>query len=120
MIKKTLVLGASDNPGSYSFIAISRLLANGHPVYAIGKRKAEVGGVIMSTTKEMLEDIDTITIYLNKKNQYHFYDYIIALQPTRVLFNPGSENVELEKLLKQHGISFERACTLVLLSIGQY
>ncbi len=76
MIKKTLVLGASDIPGSYSFIAISRLIANGHPVNAIGNRKAEVSGVIIATTTEILEDVDTITIYLNKKNQHHFYDYI--------------------------------------------
>lgn len=120
MIKKTLVLGASDNPRSYSFLAIGRLIANGHPVRAIGKREAEVSGVKIVTTKEMLEDIDTITLYLNKKNQHHFYDYIVALQPTRVIFNPGTENVALEKLLKLHGISFERACTLVLLSIGKY
>jgi predicted CoA-binding protein len=125
MIKKTLVLGASDNPRSYSFIAICRLKANGHPVNAVGKREAEVCGVKIVTTSrllsgEMLENIDTITLYLNKKNQHHFYDYIVALQPTRVIFNPGTENVEFEKLLKQHRISYERACTLVLLSIGQY
>ncbi len=120
MIKKTLVLGASDNPKSYSFLAIHRLLAKGHAVSAIGKRKGEICGINIVTTNEKVKGIDTITLYLNKNNQQVFYDYIVALHPARVIFNPGTENIELEKLLKQHKIYYERACTLVLLSRGKY
>ncbi len=120
MRKKTLVLGASTNPGRYSFRAIQQLVAHGHPVLAIGNKEGEIGGVKISTEKMMFKDIDTLTLYLNKKNQESFYDYILALNPKRVLFNPGTENKELQKLLTKNNIAFEEACTLVLLSTGQY
>lgn len=120
MIKKTLVLGASINPDRYSYLAINRLVDNGHEVRAIGIKEGEVSGVKIYTTKKMFRDIDTITLYLNKKNQAEFYDYILKLKPKRVLFNPGTENIELENLLSENNIAFEKACTLVLLGIGEY
>ena len=120
MIKKTLVIGASTNPNRYSYKAIQKLTAYGHPVLAIGNKEGEVSGVKFTKEKIIFEDIDTITLYLNENNQKNFYDYIMALKPKRVLFNPGTENEELQNLLTKHHIAFEEACTLVLLSIGQY
>jgi predicted CoA-binding protein len=118
--KKTLVLGASDHPSRYSFLAMQRLQAKDHPVVAIGKRKAKVGNILIETTKQDWQDIDTVTIYLNPQNQKDYYDYILSLHPSRVIFNPGAENPELEALCKQHNINPVEACTLVLLSTGQY
>lgn len=120
MIKKTLVIGASTNPSRYSFMAIQKLTNYGHPVMAIGNKVGEVSGVKITTEKVIFENIDTVTLYLNKKNQESFYDYIIGLNPKRVIFNPGTENVTLENLLTKNHIAFEEACTLVLLSIGKY
>lgn len=120
MKKKTLVLGASTNPSRYSYRAVQKLIANGYPVIGIGKREGEVNGVKITANKILYKDVDTVTLYLNKKNQQEFYNYIISLNPKRVLFNPGTENEELEKLLAQNNIAFEKACTLVLLSIGEY
>ena len=120
MSKKTLVLGASVNPNRYSYHAITRLIANNHEVRAIGNKLGEIDGVTISTIQEKFNDIDTVTIYLNKKHQHKYYDYIIGLKPKRVLFNPGTQNIEFEKLLTKNNIAFERACTLVLLSINQY
>ena len=120
MVKKTLVIGASTNPDRYSYLAINRLLDNNHEVVALGRKEGEVSGVKFSTEKVMFENIDTVTLYLNKKNQEDYYDYIIALNPKRVIFNPGTENPELQKLLTKNNIAFEEACTLVLLSIGEY
>jgi predicted CoA-binding protein len=68
----------------------------------------------------VLANIDTVTMYVGAKNQPQFYDYIINLQPRRVIFNPGSENDEFEKMLQQKNIEVEEACTLVLLSTGQF
>ena len=62
------------------------------------------------------KNIDTVTLYLNPKRQEEYYDYIISLQPRRVIFNPGTENMEFIKLLKNNQIESEIACTLVLLS----
>lgn len=120
MKKKTVVLGASGNPARYSYLAVNRLAEHGHPVIAIGKRKGVASGIEIMTEHPPMQDIDTVTIYLNAKNQREYYDYILSLHPKRIIFNPGAENEELEKLATQNGIKPMEACTLVLLSTGQY
>lgn len=118
--KKTLVLGASDNPARYSFLAINRLSARNHPVVAIGKKKGMVGDVAIITDTPSMSDIDTVTLYLNPTNQQPYYSYILSLHPRRIIFNPGTENAELSQLARQKGIQTLAACTLVMLSTGQY
>jgi predicted CoA-binding protein len=118
--KKTLILGASENPKRYSFLAINMLREFGHPVVAIGNKTGKVGDVPFSRERPVLEFIDTVTLYLNPKNQEEYYDYILSLQPQRIIFNPGTENEELEKMAVEKGIQVQEACTLVLLRTGQY
>ncbi len=118
--KKTLVLGASDNPSRYSYLALKALQSKGHEVTAIGRRKAKVGEVEIETTQKDISDLDTVTLYLNPSNQKQYYDYIFSLHPKRIIFNPGAENVELFSLAKEKGILPQEACTLVLLNTGQY
>jgi predicted CoA-binding protein len=118
--RKTLVLGASDNPDRYSFLAVNRLREKGHPVVAIGKRKAVVADVHIDTIKKDMSDIDTVTVYLNPGNQKEYYDYILSLYPRRLIFNPGAENEELALLARAQGIQTMEACTLVLLGTGQF
>lgn len=120
MKKKTLVLGASLKPARYSNLAINRLVKYGQPTVALGLRKGNVNGVEIKTEKFPFEDIDTVTLYLNAKRQQEYYDYIISLNPERVIFNPGTENPELYYLLDKNGIQYENACTLVMLSSHQY
>ena len=118
--KKTLVLGASTNPGRYSYLAINKLLDKGHPVVAIGKKIGVIRDVTIQTKEEKLTDLDTVTLYLNPTNQKPYYNYILSLQPKRIIFNPGTENEELEELARKKGINTIEACTLVLLGTGQY
>lgn len=118
--KKTLVLGASENPVRYSNLAIKRLINNQHPVVAIGRRKGLVAAVPIITEKVPMNDIDTVTLYLNPTHQKEYYDYLISLHPKRIIFNPGTENDELEELAAANNIESIEACTLVLLSTGQY
>ncbi len=118
--KKTLVIGASQNPARYSNLAINRLKYHQHQVVAIGKRKGMVAGIEIETEKKEFNDIDTVTLYLNPKLQKEYYDYIISLHPKRIIFNPGAENEELVELALQNDIKPLEACTLVLLSTGQY
>jgi len=118
--KKTLVLGASDNPSRYSYLAINRLRNNNHPVVAIGLRRVKVSDIDIDTEARPYTDIDTVTMYLNPARQQQYYDYIISLKPKRVIFNPGAENEEFAAKLKANGIEPVEACTLVLLSIGRY
>ena len=118
--KKTLVLGASDNPSRYSFLAIHRLTSLGHPVVGIGKRNTEVAGVHIDTIRPSINDIHTVTLYLNPAHQKEYYEYLLSLKPKRIIFNPGAENAELARLADKNGIQTLNACTLVLLSTGQY
>ncbi len=120
MIKTTLVLGASTNPARYSFLAVKRLRNHLHPVFAIGKRKGTVSDVMIETEKKYFPTIHTITLYLNPEHQKEYYDYILSLKPQRIIFNPGAENPELASLAAEHSIEAIDACTLVMLSTGQY
>ncbi len=120
MKKKTLVLGASLKPERYSNIAINRLRNYNHDVKAFGLREGEVSNVTIDIELLQYETIDTVTLYLNPKRQEDYYDYIIGLKPNRVIFNPGTENLELYKLLDENNIEYEAACTLVLLATNQY
>lgn len=118
--KTTLVLGASDNPSRYSNMAINKLRQSGHPVIAIGKRLGIVAGTALETETRRIADLDTVTLYLNPANQKEYYQYILNQKPKRIIFNPGAENEELSALAKQKGIETMEACTLVLLSTGQF
>src|SRR6266446_827929 len=99
--KKTMVIGASANPARYSYLALKKLSQHDHPVVAIGKRKGTVGSVEINTEQQPVTGIDTITLYLNSNNQKQYYDYILSLNPKRIIFNPGAENDELSSLAKQ-------------------
>lgn len=120
MKKKTLVLGASSNPSRYSYLAVQRLRAHNHPVIAIGRRVGQIAGVEISKEHLQQENVDTVTLYLNPQNQVEYYDYILQLHPKRIIFNPGTENDELIEKAKEHNIQPVIACTLVMLSTGQY
>lgn len=119
MMKSTLVLGASINPDRYSNKAILMLKERGCQVIAVGNRKGIAHGIKIE--KEIkIDNVDTITMYLGKSNQVPYYDAILKLNPRRVIFNPGTKNIELEELANKNGIEVIEACTLVMLSIGEY
>ncbi len=119
-LKNTLVIGASEKPERYSYKAIMSLLNHNHPVFAIGNKKGKVSDVDIITDKVQFENIDTVTLYLNPDRQKEYYDYILSLKPKRIIFNPGTENDEFENLASKNNIQILEACTLVLLSTGQY
>ncbi|MBK6544077.1 MAG: CoA-binding protein [Saprospiraceae bacterium] len=118
--KKTLVLGATTNPERYSYLAVKKLMEYHHEVIPVGIRKGEIEGIKIENNKPVLKSIDTISLYLNPDHQQEWYPYILSTHPRRLIFNPGTENQELQKLAQEHGIHTEEACTLVLLQTGQY
>jgi predicted CoA-binding protein len=120
MKKKVLVIGASQNPERFSFIAIKKLLHFGHEVVALGAKSGMVDGVIIETEKIKFNDIHTVTLYIGSKNQDGYLDYLLKLKPTRVIFNPGTSNFELEQALENAGIEVVQNCTLVMLDAGSF
>ena len=120
MYHKTLVFGASTKEDRYANKAIKMLRNNTIETKAFAIREGEVRDVVFDTKLIPYKDIDTVTLYINPKRQGAYYDYIISLNPRRVIFNPGTENIEFIELLEKNGIEAEVACTLVLLSTKQY
>ena len=119
---KTVVLGASTNPSRYAYLAANRLSDRGYEFVPVGIKKGEVFGkeILDLRSKPHIEDVHTITLYLGPQNQVEWYDYILSLNPKRIIFNPGTENPELVKMAHDKGIETEYACTLVMISTNNY
>ncbi|HAI84235.1 MAG TPA: CoA-binding protein [Chitinophagaceae bacterium] len=120
MKKKTLVLGASEKTDRYSNMAVRLLAAHEHPVVAVGNKAGAINSIPITTELAPLQDVDTVTLYLNPTNQQPYYEYILGLQPKRIIFNLGTENDTLQAMAAAKGIITQEACTLVLLNTGQY
>lgn len=121
MAKRTvLVVGATENPGRYAYLAANRLLDKGFEVELLGLKAGAVRGVPIQTGQPEFPDLDTITLYVGPRNQEPLIDYLISLKPKRILFNPGTENYAFEQKANKAGIATEEACTLVLLNTGQF
>ena len=113
--KRTVVIGASNNPERYAYKATLSLQAKGHEVFPVGIRNGQI-----ATDRVIYDEIDTVTLYVGPQNQPDWYEYILELQPKRIIFNPGTESEELVALAKSKNIETVEACTLVMLSIGNY
>lgn len=116
----TLVLGASPLPDRYSYMAVQRLLAHGHPVIAVGRREGQVEGIPIRKEVPAGVPIDTVTLYLGPLAQQPWMDELLELMPRRIIFNPGTEHPELEHRAHQAGIEVVRGCTLVMLAARTY
>ncbi|WKK79687.1 CoA-binding protein [Marivirga arenosa] len=122
MSKKTVIIGATPNPSRYAYFAADRLSNAGHEFVPVGIKKGEVFGEEIQDIRKSPEvkDVDTITLYLGARHQPEYYDYLLSLNPKRIIFNPGTENPELSKMAQEKGIETENACTLVMLGSGIY
>lgn len=118
-MKKTLVLGASPNPSRYSYLATRRLEQHQHPVVPVGIRAGSIGSTEIRTERPV-EEVDTVTLYVGPQRQPDYYEYILSLNPQRIIFNPGTENPELMRLARERGIETVIGCTLVMLATGEY
>ena len=113
-------MGATPDPSRYAYLASNKLVRFGHPIINVGIKKGEVAGVQIQRPEEIHSDVDTITLYVGPQNQKSLYDYILNTNPKRIIFNPGTENPELEAMAVKKGIETLYACTLVMLSTGEY
>lgn len=120
--KKTVVVGATPNPGRYAYLAANMLKESNHEVVPIGIKTGEVAGAHILNIREKpnIEGVDTITLYIGPRHQPEWYDYLLGLKPRRIIFNPGTENDEFEKRAEAAGVEVEEACTLVLLRSHQF
>jgi hypothetical protein len=120
MKKRTLVVGATDNPTRYAYLAANSLVSKGHPIELLGTKIGTVAGQEIRQGEPHLAEIDTVTLYVGPRNQPPLYDYLLSLLPKRIIFNPGTENPEFEQMARSQGIETVQGCTLVMLSTGQF
>jgi predicted CoA-binding protein len=118
--RTTLVIGASENPDRYAYKAITQLQEHGFKVFALGLKPGFIGNVPIQTILPKETEIDTVTLYVGPDRQTDLIPEIIALKPRRIIFNPGTENLDFIKLAQDAGIETEIACTLVLLATESY
>ncbi|MDB4107690.1 CoA-binding protein [Bacteroidia bacterium] len=118
--KKTLIIGATHNPSRYAYIATEMLLDYKHEVVLYGIKKGSVLEIPILNDWPSEEEIDTITMYVNPLIQEAMYLDILALKPSRIIFNPGTENKKLADLALSQNIATQNECTLVLLRTNQY
>lgn len=115
------VLGASPKPGRYSNQAVRLLKEQGYRVIPVHPRFPEIEELpVAPAVSAIQEPVDTLTLYVGAERSQPLIDDIVALAPGRVIFNPGSESAELERALKNNGITFFHACTLVMLRTRQF
>lgn len=121
-MKKTVIIGATTNPGRYAYLAAEMLTKYNHEIVPVGIKQGVVFGkeILSIQSRPAIPDVDTITLYIGPQHQPEHYDYLLSLRPKRVIFNPGTENPEFEKLIEDSGAEAWQACTLVLLRSGQY
>lgn len=118
--KPTLVLGASPDPSRYSYLATLRLSEHGHTVYPLGVRDGKIGEHDILNSRQEDFEVHTVTLYIGQKHQKEWEDYILSLNPERIIFNPGAENNSLFIKASQKGIHCLEACTLVMLASGMF
>jgi uncharacterized protein len=121
MSKKTIIIGASPKPERFSNKAAKMLRQYGHEIIAIGNKLGNIDGIPIIKDKIWVEGVDTVTMYIGKRHQTEYYEYLTeVIRPKRIIFNPGSENIELEMLAKENGIEVLHHCTLVMLRVDEY
>jgi predicted CoA-binding protein len=118
--KTTLVMGASEKPSRYSFMAINRLVSKHIPVIAVGAKSGQIDNVAITTDLPVDIEIYTITLYMSPERLRPVFSKLLALKPRRIIFNPGTEDALLMKQAAEQGIEVEEACTLVMLASGVY
>jgi uncharacterized protein len=121
-VKKTVIIGATPDPSRYAYLAARMLKQYNHEIVPLSIKKGEVFGtpILDLREKPAVPDVDTVTLYIGPQRQPEWYDYILSLKPKRIIFNPGTENLTLEKMAEAKGIEVVEGCTLVMLRSYQY
>lgn len=119
-MKKTLVIGASPNPLRFSNKMVKSLIRHGYETVPLGLRRGDILGVEILTGKPKLENIHTVSLYINPERQKEYYDYIISLAPRRIIFNPGTVNHELITIVEKNNIEAITDCSLIMIAKGIY
>jgi uncharacterized protein len=119
--ERVVVLGASNKPQRYSYKAIEALKARGHEVIPVNPAIKEILGLpVIDRIENLKGGIDTVTLYLGPERLALIAAAVAALKPKRIIANPGAESDIMRLEAENNGIEYIEACTLVMLSTGQF
>ena len=119
--ERVAILGASADAERFSNQAQRMLKQHGHAVVPVSPKESVIDGDAVVPALGAIEgDVDTLTLYVRPAISSQQQADILALAPRRVVFNPGTENPELEDTLRAAGIECVEACTLVMLRTGTW
>jgi predicted CoA-binding protein len=120
-MKKTLVIGASAKPERYANMAMHRLQEKDHTVILFNPSGGEIEGLpVYAALSEIPGPVDTVTLYTGPRHLEPMVPDILALKPRRIIANPGTETPAMKEAAEKAGIEYREACTLVMLSTGQF
>jgi len=121
-MKKTVIIGATPNASRYAYMAAERLTQYDHEIVPVGIKQGTVFGKPILPIREapVIDNVDTVTMYIGPRHQQEYYEYILSLKPARIIFNPGTENEEFMQIAKNRGIEVVTGCTLVMLGVNTY
>lgn len=120
-MENVVVIGASNNEERYSYKAMKMLAEYGHnPIPVAPAKERILDREVYPRVSDVPGTVNTVTMYVGPARQEGLFEQIIALKPTRVIFNPGTENPAEYDRLKAAGIETIEACTLVMLRTNQF
>lgn len=118
---KVAVLGASANHERISYKAVRVLKKHGFAPIPVHPAGHIVDGIpALKSLDDISEPPDTLTMYVNAGISDREKDRILRLKPRRVVFNPGAENPDLARTLRENDIEVVEACTLVMLRNDEF
>jgi predicted CoA-binding protein len=121
MSYRVAVLGASPKEDRYSNKAVKMLLEYEHEVLPIHPNTEQIHAQTCYKNLTAIEQpIHTLTLYVGEERSNNMLDEILALQPKRIIMNPGTENAKLKKEAEKQGIEVVTGCTLVMLKTKQF
>ena len=120
-MENVAVVGASPKDDRYSNFAMRMLTEHGHnPIPVAHARQEVLGRKAYQTLASVPDRIDTVTMYIRPSRQAQVLDDVVQIRPHRIIFNPGTENPGEYDRLRMASIEVLEACTLIMLSTGQF
>ncbi len=119
--ERVVVLGASNKPERYAYKAMEALVKHGHEVIPVNPALKEIKGIkVINRVEEIKDEVDTVTLYVGPERLAGMAAAVAALKPKRIIANPGAESGIMKTEAEKNNIEYIEACTLVMLSTGQF
>ena len=115
------IIGASDNPNKYAYLAAESLESNGFEVVRINPFKNSIHGTpCYQSLKDAPVEVDCVTVYVNSARFKDHLESVVDAKPKRIIFNPGAEAPDSYPILEENNIEVIEDCTLVMLDTGYF